>query len=924
LKSFFELLDNRLVKILPRYDYKKPTEIQELAFPIILKTNYDVLLVSPTGSGKTEAVLFPICSILLNSEIKNRLFAIYVTPLRALNRDIFDRMQKLFNEVGIEIAVRHGDTPISQRKVFLTNPPHILITTPETLDALCVIEKFNKFLKNLKFLIIDEIHELIEGFRGSQLITLVERLKYFNNDFRKVCLSATVSDPLLISKLIFNNNNFSIKIASSKLRMNIKIDYIKYEEYENLFLKIKELLEKSSSTLIFVNTRSFAEYVSYKLQDYSVMIHHGSLNKEIREEVEKKLKEGKIKAVVATSSLEHGIDIKGVDLVIQINSPIQATILKQRIGRSMHRIGGIPQGYIFVFNPIEALECYILSKNANEEKLENLEIYSNPLGILTHHIIGILLIKNEINIEELYKDIRKISIFKDLKFETFLNLINFLTSIKLCFNDGEKIKVRKIRCLPYYFDTISTIFEEPLYTCINFYDRKTIGKVDGGFLKEAYENNAGIVLAGKAWKIVDINDDRMIAELEPLEEAIEIPIWTGELLPVHEEVSLDVFKLLNHLLKNYKNGINIDSLFNQEEIILLDSTVLAVKNFIKDIILHSPYIPSNDTFIIERQDNIINIINPRGSKINKALGIFIKGLLGDKLYFINYTPYGISLYLKSYLSTEYLVNVILQIPEIVKNKELLRDILYNNSKFISILKQTGLFLGVIKKEAIQQVSKNILLEFKDTIVEEESINNFLYFYLELNKLLNLINLIKERKIKILIYELKSLTPLSMILVSKLPFIKDIVKSSKVFNIFEAVEQRLLDEELLFLCIGCKSSFKNKIKYLPEKIVCKKCGSIRIAAINPYDENLSLVTDAFIKSNKKILKKYENDYKRLLLSSELIAFYGKLAAFVMAGRGIGPEFARRILTKWDGNKENLIKQIIEYEVKFAQTYKYWSD
>ncbi len=891
--------------------------MQEKAIPLFLLKSNHLLIISPTGTGKTEAVFFPLLNI-LSKERKESLYAIYVTPLRALNRDIFKRMSLLCERLGVKIRIRHGDTPTSERSSIMRAPPNILVTTPESLDALCVLSSFNRFFKDLRFLILDEVHEILESKRGIHLILTLSRIREFNKNFRIIALSATIRDPLKIAEYIFFDEPFTIVNEESERNAEVKISLI--ENIQDFSREVRDLSMNYNNMIIFANTRSLAESLASALnqmKDLKVKVHHGSLARVVREEVESKLKEGQLNVVVATSSLEHGIDIPSVDVVLQYGSPMQACIFKQRVGRSAHKLNLKPKGIIFVHNALEILESFIIALNSNSNKLEDYD-FSLSLDVLAHHLVGLLLIKEFININVLYESLIKLNLFKNLTKDKLQRLIEYLSKIRLIFVRGDNIYPIRARCIPYYFSTISTIFEEPLYSCIDASSRTVIGKVEGRSLYYAYDENIPLVLAGMPWKVISIDEERLQAELLPLPPSeAEIPMWTGELLPVSREVAEETFARLNQLLK--KN--DLDELSRGE--VYVDVQALnALRSFLNNILLNSPFLPSEKTIIIERFGDIISIINPRGTKINRGIAILLRGLLKGKVLESSYLAYGVVLHLRENISFTTLVNYLLRLPEILLERDLLSEILYEDYSFLSVLKQTAIFMGVFRKEHLKELNRKVLMGLKNTLVEEEAINYFLEQYCASKELINFVNEI-GKSVKLLCFEVRYPSPISFMMISNLPLFKDVTDKTSP-SILDAIEKRLLEEELLFLCFACKADFKAKIANLEEMPKCKRCNSIKLAAINPFDEEMMKAFEAFKVSNLKLLKKYSNAFERISLSAELVSRYGKIAAMVMAGRGIGPEFARRILTKWKGDKSELIKEILNYEINYARTRRFWSD
>ncbi|MEM0379366.1 MAG: DEAD/DEAH box helicase, partial [Nanopusillaceae archaeon] len=282
-------------------------EIQKIAIPKIL-SGKNTLIVSPTGSGKTEAAVIPVFSKILDikeKENKNGILAIYITPLRALNRDMLDRLIWWCSNLDISIAIRHGDTSQSERSRQSKKPPEFLITTPETFQALFLGKKLKEYLKTVKFVIIDELHELLDDKRGIQLSLGLERLVNFSGEFQRIALSATIGDLELAGKFIFGYRDFDIAFWYGIKKYDIEVFYPEITE-EDVELskkfgwspkiiwslrKIKEILDKHKSVIIFVNTREMAELLVSRFKkwipDYPIEIHHSSLSREVRERNER-------------------------------------------------------------------------------------------------------------------------------------------------------------------------------------------------------------------------------------------------------------------------------------------------------------------------------------------------------------------------------------------------------------------------------------------------------------------------------------------------------------------------------------------------------------------------------------------------------------------------------------------------------------
>src|SRR2546429_6136356 len=377
-------------------------EMQNLSIPRI-RAGSNVLIVAPTGSGKTEAALLPVLESLEANQASG-IRAVYITPLRALNRDMIDRVQHLVSRTELTAAVRHGDTPPSERRKQAAAPPDILITTPETLQAILPGKVMHRHWKNVKYVIMDEVHQLAADRRGIQLAVALERLRSVAGVFQRIGLSATVGHPGSIAALFGGENPLEILVAPLEKQYEYRVEWPRpidkdFETARDFYITpeaaaglsaIDDTLDESRSTLVFVNARPLAKLLSSRLSilRQDVAVHHGSLPREERERVEAGFKRGDIKGLVSTSTLELGIDIGTVDKVVQYNSPRQVTSLIQRVGRSGHKLDRTSRGLILAVSSDDAIESLAAVQAAQEGDLEPLHIHRLALDVLAHQIVG--------------------------------------------------------------------------------------------------------------------------------------------------------------------------------------------------------------------------------------------------------------------------------------------------------------------------------------------------------------------------------------------------------------------------------------------------------------------------------------------------------------------------------------------------------
>ncbi len=390
------------------------TEPQRLGWPEI-RAGHDVLISAPTGSGKTLAAFLTAIDRLLRQarqgELPQGTEILYVSPLKALSNDIHKNLdvplagiadlarQRGISLAPIRTAVRTGDTPARERQQMGKHPPHILVTTPESLYIMLTAEGPREMLRGVRTLIVDEIHALADDKRGSHLALSIARLEsLIGRKLQKIGLSATVSPIENVAR--FLSPDAHIVQVGHKREMELAVEVPRSElgsvasteMWGEIYDRVAELARENRTTLVFVNTRRLSERVAHHLGERlgpnAVLPHHGSLSRALRLEAEQRLKSGALRAVVATASLELGIDIGSVDLVCQIGSPRSIAVALQRVGRAGHWIGAVPKGRLFATTRDELIECAALVRAIHSGELDKIEIPLAPLDILAQQLVA--------------------------------------------------------------------------------------------------------------------------------------------------------------------------------------------------------------------------------------------------------------------------------------------------------------------------------------------------------------------------------------------------------------------------------------------------------------------------------------------------------------------------------------------------------
>src|SRR6266700_1887549 len=593
-----------------------PTEPQELGWPHIL-AGRTTLISAPTGSGKTLAAFLACIDRLvrkaLAGDLRDKTEILYVSPLKALGNDIQKNLEIPLGEIlqmageqgllmpEIRTAVRTGDTLMHERRAMLKRPPHILVTTPESLYILLTAEGSRAILRDVETVIVDEIHAVADDKRGAHLTLSLERLEALRSEAAglsleairfgrkptlvRIGLSATQKpieevahfltgngrpDPVIVNIGHKRTLNLAVEVPGSQLG-----PIATNEMWEEIYDRLGELVHQNRSTLVFVNTRRLVERVAHhlaeRLGEDNVAAHHGSLSRKLRLAAEKKLKDGQIKVLVATASLELGIDIGTVDLVVQISSPRAIAVALQRVGRSGHWRGAVPKGRFFATTRDELFECATLVRAIRHGELDRIMIPDSPLDILAQQIVATCASAGSTNPEEdtgwkehdLFDLVTRAYPYRNLSRPTFNSILEMLS---------EGIAARRGRYGAYlHWDRVNhklrarrgsrlaaitsggAIPETALFTVVAQPDGVVVGTLDEDF---AVESNAGdiMLLGNTSWRIrrVEGKSGRVLVE-DAHGAPPSVPFWRGEAPARTEELSSEIGSLRNEISERLPN-----------------------------------------------------------------------------------------------------------------------------------------------------------------------------------------------------------------------------------------------------------------------------------------------------------------------------------------------------------------------------------
>ena len=537
-----ESLNHRLRHFLAnRLGWRSLRDVQKSALEAIGRGE-DTLIVAPTASGKTEAALIPVFNSIL-SEGLPPVSMLYVSPLKALINDMHSRLELWGNHFNLEVMKWHGDVPANRKRRFIENPSDILLITPESLEVMMInrsrAEK-ERILGNLRYIIVDEIHQFIEADRGVQLNSLMARLeRYTWVRPQRIGLSATVGNPEEVLNWMSPSGAVVRDTAERKLQ---------YRIFEFTDHKLIEVLRRftGKKVLIFVPSRRDAEKyynIIRKCLDVDVFIHHSSINRDSREEAEERFRSVSAAFMVNTSTLELGIDVGDIDVVIHIRSPTSVNRFLQRTGRSGRR-RGLQRTIIFQEN--EALTALSVASLALSGRLEDLRIPVRPLDIYFHQILSSVFELEKPTRGDIYRGLGRAHVFSDLDAEDFRHLVEFMVENDFLRVHGPYLHhgfnfektFGKMNFLEFY-----TVFP-PNYEFTVKHRTKVIGSLDSFFVVTYLKVGRGFILGGEKWVVKDIDHERFIVRVKPCTREAEIPDWSSGGAPTTFEVARHVYDIL--------------------------------------------------------------------------------------------------------------------------------------------------------------------------------------------------------------------------------------------------------------------------------------------------------------------------------------------------------------------------------------------
>jgi ATP-dependent Lhr-like helicase len=636
------------------------TDPQKLAIPAIMDQEH-LLLCSPTGSGKTLTAFLTIIDQLvrraLDNKLDKRVYCVYISPIKALANDIQRNLIGPLTEISetylpsraqeIRVGLRTGDTPQSERQKMLRNPPHILITTPESLAIAITSPRFQPIVSEVEYMIVDELHSLVPTKRGVHLaLTLSYLDTLLNRPVQRIGISATMEPLETVAEYLVSSDdresrgdNTKVCIAkisgSRELDLDILITDPKFSDLSVLKIfdknveAIADLIAAHTTTLVFANTRKMTENIVLKLRPYLgdlVAGHHGSMDKKIRLDVEKQLKHGHLRAVVTSSSLEMGIDIGSVDLVLQIGSPGDIATALQRIGRAGHHVGGIPRARFLPSSVDDLIELAALQAAIQTGDMDRLDFPENCLDVVAQFMIGLVII-NDIDIDEAYEVIVNAWSYRNFEYDDFIEVLDMLEEERRVWVDWEEnLYGKRGYSRMIYYTNIGTIAPDNSYLVFNA-EGSILGQLSGSFVSNLRGGDV-ILLGGSTYRVTNIQGTRVnVASVTGHRPTV--PSWSGEARSRSRELSNALLSLIGHCIVALRRE-------QDPRILLRDAYGLssdvanAIARHLEEHSIDSFQVPDPNRILVEQVISgghpTYMITTCRGRGFNTALGYFMAGL----------------------------------------------------------------------------------------------------------------------------------------------------------------------------------------------------------------------------------------------------------------------------------------------------------
>ena len=933
----FTTLSSPVREALSERGFSTPTEPQRRAIPP-LAAGKNGLIIAPTGTGKTETAMLPVFSAISEAEDRFGISALYITPLRALNRDMRQRLDWWGGMLDIDIDVRHGDTTQYQRQKQANDPPDVLVTTPETLQAMLTGTKLRKALSDVLHVVVDEVHELASAKRGAQLTIGLERLRELAGPFQRIGLSATVGSPTEVGKFLTGDREF--EIIEVDVDNRVEFEVVRPEvtnederlagrlatdpEIASHVRTIRDIVRTHESVLVFVNTRQTAEALGSRFKSLGdpIEVHHGSLSKDVRIDVEDRFKAGELDALICTSSMELGIDVGRVDHVVQYNSPREVSRLLQRVGRAGHRLGVVSRGTIVTDHPDDTLEALAIARRAESGDVEPARVHHGSLDTVANQIVGIVMDYGDVSARRAYEIVTRAYPFRDLSEDDFRAVVRELSQNRLLWVDEDKDRLEKSSgTWQYFYANLSMIPDEETYEVHDMSSRRQIGTLDEKFVLNFASPGATFIQRGEMWRVNDVDDEEARVNVSPIEDpGGEVPSWVGSEIPVPAPVAGEVGELRDVAAPQFDSGADRTSVARDIAMRYPTdaATVSTALGPIERQVETGAPIPTADRLVVEGSPRKVTLNSCYGHRVNETLGRLLSALIAQRTgssVGMEVDPYRVEFDVPGKVSPTTFAEVLRETdPDHVE--ALLELALKRADSLKFTLAQVAAKFGALKRYQGKGRfgGDRLLAALEDTPVYDEAVREVFHTDLEVEETVELLRRIRAGAVELVVA--REPTPIGT--GGRGSGTDLLVPENADASVIETIRERIQNDRVLLFCLHCKEwTRKTKVARVRDPQECPLCGATRIAALNPWDEETVKAVRAPEKDDEQ-----ERLTKRAYRSASLVQAHGKKAVIALAARGVGPHNAARIINKLREDEDDFYRDILEREREYARTQSFW--
>ena len=966
----FVHLGSEVREALSEQGFSTPTEPQREAIPP-LADGKNALVLAPTGTGKTETAMLPVFDAIVaardapGDQPREGISALYITPLRALNRDMMDRLEWWGDRLDVEVAVRHGDTTQYERSKQADDPPDVLITTPESLQAILTGSKMRIGLEDVAHVVVDEVHELASAKRGAQLTIGLERLRRVAGPFQRIGLSATVGTPEEVGRFLvgcgrrdpdrIGDREFEIVEVAAGTRTDVRVldpeitdrdttlagELAVDETTASHIRTIRGIVADNESTLIFVNTRQTAEALGSRFKTLAeregksaggggetagpteIEVHHGSLSKDVRIDVEDRFKTGDLDGLVCTSSMELGIDVGRVDHVVQYGSPREVARLLQRVGRAGHRRDLVSRGTVVTQGGDDTLEALAIARRADSELVEPAAIHHGSLDTVANQIVGVVMDEGNVHARKAYEIVTNAYPFSDLSEPQFQEIVRELDGNRLLWLDEETDTLEKSGgTWQYFYANLSMIPDESTYEVYDMSSRRGIGTLDERFVVNFAGPGETFIQRGEMWRITEVDEEEERVNVTPIADpAGEVPSWIGQEIPVPKPVAEEVGQIRGEVAAALDAGSTPEAVAAglAERYPADDRTIAAA---LKPVVDHADVghpVPTDERIVIEGSARTVAVNTTFGHEVNETLARLLAALVGQRTgssVGMDVDPYRIEFEVPHGVGPGTFREV-LEETDPDRLEAYLELALKNSDALKFTLAQVAAKFGAVKRyrEGSGRFGGDRLLAaLEGTPVYEEALREVFHADLAVAATAELLAELQSGATDLAIA--RERTPLGT--AGRSAGTEFLVPENADADVIETIRERIRNDRVILFCLHCTEwNHTTKVRRVRDQPECPECGSTRVAALNPWDDETVAAVRAAEKDDEQ-----ERRTKRAHRAASLVQTHGKRAVIALAARGVGPHNAARIINKLREDEDEFYRDVLRQEREYARTQSFW--